>query len=53
MTLLSAKSFHIDRGHPLDTYFGESVFDVFNLERLDNRFNFFHILSVVEIGQVK
>ena len=52
MTLLSSKALHIDRGHPLETEFGESVFDFFNLERFNDRFNFFHTLYLVEIGPV-
>jgi hypothetical protein len=50
MTLLSSKSFHIDRGHPLETEFGESVLDFFHLERLDDRFNLFHTPFFVENG---
>src|SRR6266581_7673695 len=43
VAFLPAEPFHFRDGHPFDAKFGERLLDLFELERLDNRFQFFHV----------
>src|SRR5207245_3460561 len=42
MPFLAAKSFDFAHRHPLQPNLGQGVFDLFDLERLYNRFDFLH-----------
>jgi hypothetical protein len=44
VAFLSPKTLYVHRRHTLDSDFGKSVFDLFKPERLNDRFNFFHVL---------
>src|SRR5437762_10305159 len=43
VTLLPAEALHFRDSHSFNSQFGERLFDLFELERFDNRFQFFHV----------
>src|ERR1700737_4037720 len=42
MTFLATEAFHFGHGHTFNTKLGEGFLDLLELERLDDRFQFFH-----------
>ena len=44
VALLAAKSLDFAHGHAFDANFAEGIFDFLELERFDDRFNFFHFM---------
>jgi hypothetical protein len=42
VALLAAKALHFADGHAFDADFGEGILDLFEFERFDDCFDFFH-----------
>src|SRR5947207_4140430 len=43
VTFLPAKAFHFGHGHAFNTELGQGFLDLLELERFDDRFQFFHV----------
>src|SRR5947207_9939564 len=43
VTFLTAKAFHFGHGHAFNTELGQGFLDLLELERFDDRFQFFHV----------
>jgi hypothetical protein len=50
VALLAAKPLDLAHRHAFDAEFGEGVFDFFEFERFDDRFDFLHIYFMAIIG---
>jgi hypothetical protein len=49
VTFLAAEAFHFSYGHAFNAQLGEGFLDLLELERLDDRFQFFHVDVVARL----